>query len=92
MTIPKIKDELRRLGVGGYSGKNKPELLEMLDRAYQKFGTPGRQAISPTLPLRMHLRGRLYHLLVSQFHRHPLGCLYHLLSEGITSTSSYRDS
>ena len=42
LTIPKIKDELKALGVRGYSNKNKDELVAMLEQA---------KPYSPVLPI-----------------------------------------
>lgn len=47
LTIPKIKDELRTLGVSGYSNKNKDELVAMLERAKPYSGISVRPVSPP---------------------------------------------
>ena len=60
-TINQIKDKLRAMGVKGYSGKNKAELLQMLanPNAFKAAGTPGRRkSEGPTIKsLRDELKG-----------------------------------
>ena len=60
-TINQIKDQLRAMGVKGYSGKNKAELLQMLanPNAFKAAGTPGRRkSEGPTIKsLREELKG-----------------------------------
>ena len=52
-TINQIKDKLRAMGVKGYSGKNKAELLQMLanPNAFKAAGTPGPVARVKAPPL-----------------------------------------
>ena len=75
LTIPQIKDELRALGVRGYSLKNKDELVAMLEKLKPYTGVPTvplARSVSPVSPVSPRVTRHISPRRVTPPQRSPL--------------------